>query len=72
MIYQTESSGLGPICELYLYFSSNNTCLTRLYSSLEELPFPDDSFDFVRICGLGLAVPEDRVRPLLLSSLICP
>lgn len=30
-------------------------------SSLDNLPFPSDHFDLVRICGLGLAVPEDEV-----------
>jgi len=32
---------------------------------LEDLPFLADSFDFVRICGLGLAVPEDEWQSLL-------
>ncbi|PCH42192.1 hypothetical protein WOLCODRAFT_137757 [Wolfiporia cocos MD-104 SS10] len=27
---------------------------------LEPLPFADEEFDFVRICGLGLAIPEDE------------
>lgn len=28
--------------------------------SLERLPFEDDTFDFVRMCGVGLAIPEDE------------
>ena len=40
--------------------------------SLEELPFPDAEFDFVRIRNIGLGIPEDEVshkfsklRPIL-------
>lgn len=28
---------------------------------LEGLPFPPNHFDFVRIVGIGLGVPEDEV-----------
>ncbi len=30
--------------------------------SLDPLPFKANSFDFVRICGIGFGVPEDEVR----------
>ncbi|KAF9560474.1 S-adenosyl-L-methionine-dependent methyltransferase [Agrocybe pediades] len=32
---------------------------------LDGLPFPTDFFDFVRISGLGLAIPEDEWQSLL-------
>ena len=33
--------------------------------SLETLPFDSNSFDFVRICCIGLEVPEDSWQELL-------
>ena len=42
--------------------------LTRLLrNSLELLPFEDGEFDFVRMKGVGMAVPEDEVSNSLLS-----
>lgn len=35
------------------------------FPSLERLPFPPNYFDFVRMCSLGLAIPEDEVRPFV-------
>lgn len=29
---------------------------------LDSLPFPPSHFDFVRVAGIGLGVPEDEVR----------
>lgn len=29
---------------------------------LDAFPFPDDHFDYVRVCRAGLAIPEDEVR----------
>ena len=37
------------------------TCINLAPLRLDGLPFPPDYFDFVRIAGLGLAVPEDEV-----------
>ncbi|CAA7266949.1 unnamed protein product [Cyclocybe aegerita] len=43
--------------------------VTWVHSNLlEGLPFPSDHFDFVRVAGLGLAVPEDE-WPLLLEEI---
>lgn len=36
---------------------SNNGCCI----SLEPLPYPEEYFDYVRMCDLGYAVPEDEV-----------
>lgn len=30
------------------------------YGSLDVFPFPDDHFDYVRVCRAGLAIPEDE------------
>jgi len=32
---------------------------------LDGLPFPRDHFDFVRVAGIGLGVPEDEWQSLL-------
>jgi hypothetical protein len=38
------------------------------FSRLDGLPFHSDYFDFVRIAGIGLGVPEDEVS----GELDCP
>ena len=50
-----------------LYVPLSAIVFTRLTSSdcscrLERLPFDSDTFDFVRISGIGLGVPEDEVK----------
>ena len=54
--------------------------LTIDITRLDGLPFPSDNFDFVRIVGMGLAIPEDEWQPVLevcfvsfflVSSLVC-
>ena len=32
---------------------------------LDGLPFPSNHFDFIRIAGMGLAIPEDQWQPVL-------
>lgn len=43
--------------------------VTRQYllssNSLDGLPFPPQYFDFVRVSGLGLAIPEDEWQTVL-------
>lgn len=44
-----------------LLLEYNNHSEKDNYSlSLDGLPFPSESFDFVRISELGLAIPEDE------------
>lgn len=38
----------------------------RRFASLDGLPFPPASFDFVRIANIGLGVPEDEVSTIQL------
>jgi hypothetical protein len=44
-------------CLLAFFFFLTNPSYIRL----DRLPFRSSSFDFVRISGIGLAVPEDEV-----------
>jgi len=37
-------------------------CCIKCSVSLDVFPFPDDHFDYVRVCRAGLAIPEDEVR----------
>lgn len=41
----------------------------RLFS-LEGLPFPPQVFDYVRIAGIGLGVPEDEVSSSIIPAVL--
>ena len=63
----------GNLCVYHPSFSWPRwqlSCLIRdaysfVFRSLEPLPFESDHFDFVRICCIGLEVPEDSWQELL-------
>lgn len=59
-ISHPASSGFMEICTLFSYFNQF-LCDACHVASLDGLPFPPSSFDFVRIVNIGLGVPEDEV-----------
>ena len=54
------SSGFMEICTLSSYVKQF-ICDACHVVSLDGLPFPPSSFDFIRIVNIGLGVPEDEV-----------
>lgn len=52
------SNGFTEICGFVFRLSFE---LGPTQTSLDPLPFPTESFEFVRIHSVGLGVPEDKV-----------
>ncbi|KDQ57325.1 hypothetical protein JAAARDRAFT_35950 [Jaapia argillacea MUCL 33604] len=57
---------IQPDLDMFANYSSIAPRVQWVHRNLlERLPFPPDEFDFVRICGIGLGVPEDEWQDLL-------
>ncbi|KAI0342774.1 S-adenosyl-L-methionine-dependent methyltransferase [Trametopsis cervina] len=55
-VMSSSQPGLGDLTNRIKWIHGN---------FLDPLPFEDSSFDFVRICGVGLGVPEDEWQSVL-------
>ena len=61
----------GNLC-VHSLFRPERRIDRTLPSSLDPLPFDSNHFDFIRICCIGLEVPEDSWQELLeVCFLVC-